>query len=164
VPIASEDARNRANRATLGMRKSVLIEKGVVRSVEGEMVTVEVLPSSPESCASCGSCADSPAGRTIELRSTMDLSPGQRVELEVKGVGELGPAAAVFLLPVTAILIGAVLGNQVLAWYPDLDLSPTLAGVLGALAVAIPVIVAIRLYDRAYGRRVPRVRILRTRG
>ena len=68
------------------------------------------------------------------------------------------------LLPVVAILVGAVMGNQIIAWYPDLDLSPTWAGVLGALAVVIPVVVAIRLYDRAYRRQGPKVRILRTRG
>ena len=141
-----------------------MIEQGVVRAVDGDLITIDVLPGSPESCGSCGGCAEGPIGRTLEIRSTMDLRPGQRVDLEVTGAGELGPAAAVFLLPVVAILVGAVMGNQIIAWYPDLDLSPTWAGVLGALAVVIPVVVAIRLYDRAYRRQGPKVRILRTRG
>jgi len=94
----------------------------------------------------------------------MDLRPGQRVELEVKGVGELGPAAAVFLLPVIAILVGAVMGNQMIVWYPNSGFSPTWAGVLGALVVVIPAVVGIRLYDRAYRRKGPNVRILRARG
>ena len=141
-----------------------MIEQGVVRAVDGDLVTIEVVPGSPESCGTCGGCAEGPTGRTLEIRSTMDLRPGQRVELEVKEVGELGPAAAVYLLPVIAIIVGAVMGNQMIDWYPDLTLTPTWAGVLGALAIVIPAVVAVRLYDRAYRRKGPKVRILRTRG
>ena len=160
---ASEDAHNRANRATTGMRRGALLEKGVVRSVEGDRATVEVVPLSPESCESCGGCSDGPTGQTLEIRTTLDLRPGQRVDLEVKGVGELGPAAAVFLLPVAALMFGAITGNLVVASCAGLGISPTLGGVLGALAFVVPAVMVVRWYDRAHARREPQVRILRTR-
>ena len=138
-----------------------MIEKGVVRSVDGEMATIEILPLSPESCESCGSCAEGPAGRVLEIRNTMDLYAGQRVELEVQGVGELGPAAVVFLLPVAAILLGAVIGNLVVAKYADLGISQTLGGILGSIAFLVPAILAVRWYDRAYSRKGAQVRIIR---
>lgn len=138
-----------------------MIEKGVVRSVIDEMATVEVLPASAESCATCGGCAEGPAGRFLEIRNSMGLRPGQRVDLEVTGADELGPAAAVFLLPVVAILMGAVAGTLLVVSYPEMGISQTLGGFLGALALLLPAILAVRLYDRAYGRREARVRILR---
>jgi sigma-E factor negative regulatory protein RseC len=138
-----------------------LIEQGVVRSVAGEMATIEVLPASPESCATCGGCAEVSTGRILEIRSTPGLRPGQRVELEVQGAGGLGPAAVVFLLPVVAILIGAVSGNLVVSQYPHLGVSQTLGGFLGAVVLLVPALVALRHYDRAYGKRGARVRILR---
>ncbi len=145
------------------MRSSALIEKGVVRSIEGNLAVIEVMPASPESCESCGGCAEGPVGRTLETRNTMDLHPGQFVDLEIRGMDELGPATAVFLLPVAAIMMGAVIGNVVVAAYPDLGISQTLGGVLGALAFVAPAILAVRWYDRVYGRRRPQVRILRKR-
>jgi positive regulator of sigma E activity len=140
-----------------------LIEQGVVRAVNGAVVRIEVLPAEPESCKSCGSCADGPTGRILEIENRSDLRVGQRLDLEVKGVGDFGPAVAVFLLPVTAILLGGVLGSQLVVWFPGLGLSSTTSGVIGAVTLLIAAVLGIRLYDRAFARRRPKVRVLRIR-
>ena len=120
-------------------------------------------PASPDACGTCGSCADGPSGRILEVRSKLELRPGQRVELEVQSDGELGPAAAVFLLPVGALMVGAIVGTLVVTRWTSLGISNTLGAFLGALTFLLPAVLAVRAYDRAYGRKGTPVKILRRR-
>ena len=139
-----------------------MMERGVIRTVRDGLAEVEVRPASQDACATCGSCADEPQGRLLEVKAAPGAEPGRRVLIEVRDEGGLGPAFVVFLLPVLALLIGAVLGSHVPSWTGSPDLSPTLAAILGALALLGLAILAVRSYDRAYGTKAgPRPRIVR---
>jgi len=117
------------------------------------MAEIEVVPSSPEACETCGSCEEKPQGPALMVDTVDGLVPGDRVWIEVQEGGELGPAVAVFLLPVLAILIGAILGARLPDWTTLEWGNSTWFALLGAVALLVPVLVLIRIYDRSRSRR-----------
>lgn len=132
-------------------------ERGIVRAIRGGIAEVEVIPASPEACKTCGSCEDQPQGPALMVDAVDGLVPGSRVWIEVQGEGELGPAVAVFLLPVLAILIGAILGAMLPDWFLEgtawESIDSTWGALLGAVVLLIPVLILIRIYDRSRSRR-----------
>jgi positive regulator of sigma E activity len=138
-----------------------MFERGIVRSVEGDRMEVLVAPRAPEACGSCGPCTETEEGWVLEVRTFPGAAPGTRVELEVPEESALGPAVVVFLLPVLAIVIGAALGQQIPEWGNWKSLPPLVGGLIGVIALLLPVLLVIRLYDRRVRRRAPRARVRR---
>jgi len=128
-------------------------ERGIVRAVRGGLVEVEVLPASAEACRTCGSCEERPQGPVLLVDAAEGLAPGRRVVIEVPEGGELGPAVAVFLLPVLAILVGAILGAAIPGWISSESGNSTGYALLGAVVLLVPVLILVRIYDRSRGRR-----------
>jgi sigma-E factor negative regulatory protein RseC len=132
-----------------------------VRRVLGEVAEVEIMPASADSCASCGSCAEGPGGRILEIPAGPGIEPGRRVTVEVSEPGGLGPAFVVFLLPVLAIVLGATLGAAVPDWTGWKFLSATGFGFLGAVVFLLPVLFVIRRYDRRVQSASSRPKVIR---
>lgn len=141
-----------------------MIEQGVVRSVQEGLVRIQVLSSSAESCASCGGCEAGADGRILEVTASEGLAPGRRVLLEVPEPGGLGPVLVVFLLPVLALVGGAVIGALTPSWTGWEFLSPTGFAFFGALVLLAPSVYLVRWYDRAVERKQARPRVLRIEG
>ena len=128
-------------------------ERGIVRAIRGGVAEVEVTPASPEACRTCGGCQEQPQGLALLVDAVDGLRPGSRVWIEVQEGGELGPAVAVFLLPVLAILIGAILGAKLPDWTTLGSGNSTWFALLGAVVLLVPVLILIRVYDRSRSRR-----------
>jgi len=139
-------------------------ERGIVRVIRGGIAEVEVIPSSPEACRTCGGCEEQPQGPVLMVDSVDGLAPGSRVWIEVPEGGELGPAVAVFLLPVLAILVGAILGVQLPEWIAMESGSSTWFALLGAAVLLVPVLILVRVYDRSRSRRESGPRIVGIEG
>lgn len=136
-------------------------ERAIVRAVREGLVEVEVLPAKPEACGTCASCDEGVSGKLLELDSVPGLRPGSRVVLEVREARGLGPPAVAFLLPVVAVLVGAILGARIPGWIRRPGWSETGFALLGAVLLLAPACVAVRRYDRALGRRGVGPRIVR---
>jgi sigma-E factor negative regulatory protein RseC len=138
-------------------------ETGYVRAVREGKAEVVVSPTAAEACASCGICEVGPMGTVLEVESVEGLEAGDRVDLEVSEPGSLGPAAVVFLVPVAALVAGAVLGARVPGWISGEGGTSTGAAVIGAFVMLGAAILAVRAYDRALNRRLAKPRIVRIR-
>ena len=128
-------------------------ERGIVRAVRGGIAEVEVIPTSEEACRTCGGCEEQSDGPLLMADAVDGLHPGNRVWIEAPEEGELGHAAAVFLLPVLAILIGAILGAKLPEWTAWTSIGSTWGALLGAVVLLIPAVILIRIYDRSRSRR-----------
>ena len=129
---------------------------------------MNVLPASPEACKTCGGCEEPEHDAVLKVDAVEGLQPGSRVWIEVPDAGELGPAVVVFLLPVLAILIGAILGAMLPGWFAEGSTlgsgNPTWCALLGAVVLLVPVLILIRMYDRSRSRRELGPRIVGVEG
>ena len=83
-------------------------QEGVVLEVNGIMAKVKT--SRHNDCENCGACPGNSA-LVLEARNMLDAKPGDRVVIEVREVNMLKAAFIVYMLPLVAIFIGAVIGN-----------------------------------------------------
>jgi positive regulator of sigma E activity len=131
------------------------IEQGIVRVVERGFAEVLMQPASADACSTCGTCGEGPQGRLLRVPAVPGVEPGRRVSVEVpEEEGDLKAALVVFLIPVLAIVLGAVVGSAAMA-------DRTAGACLGAFALLVPAVLLVRWYDRRRGRAVPTARIVR---
>ncbi|MDR3562845.1 MAG: SoxR reducing system RseC family protein [Negativicutes bacterium] len=84
-------------------------QEGIVIGVlDGGLAQVKT--SRHSDCENCGSCPGNSA-LVLEARNPLGARPGQRVMIEVQEINMLKSAFIVYLLPLIAIFIGAVLGS-----------------------------------------------------
>jgi positive regulator of sigma E activity len=138
-----------------------MVERGIVRAVSGDRAEVEMSPDSPEECRTCGVCGERPSGRVLVAAGGRGLAPGQRVEVEVEGVPGVAAAVVGFLVPVSALCLGAVIGS--LTGVRDVlgGISPAAGAVLGGVVALLLSLLVVRAYDRSLRRRVVASRIVR---
>lgn len=119
---------------------------GIVQERRGDTARVKL--SGGESCGNCGAC-----GAMAELRkfpevqaaNPLGAEPGEEVLVEFDASRTIRSGAMVFIVPILALLGGALAGSH-------LGGSET-AGLLGALGVLGLSVLGIALYDKRLGRR-----------
>jgi len=84
-------------------------QEGIVVAVGGGGLA-QVKTSRHNDCENCGACPGNSA-IVLEARNPLGAKPGQRVMVEVQEVNMLKSAFIVYLLPLIAIFIGAMLGG-----------------------------------------------------
>lgn len=90
----------------------VVEEEGYVAEVAGERVVVIVERARAETCEHCGLCFRRPDGRyQIEAVTKTPVKQADRVVVRIEQPGALTLSALVFLVPVTALVVGMVLGR-----------------------------------------------------
>jgi positive regulator of sigma E activity len=136
-------------------------ETGRVLEVAGETARVEVRPESVEACAGCRLCRDGEGGHYLELPAPPGLEQGQVVLVELPAGDDLRAAIVVFLLPVVALIAGAILGSMFPAWLSRPELGQTFCAAVGAGFCVGLAILVVRGYDRRYRKRVPGPRIVK---
>ncbi len=109
-------------------------EEGVVRQVAGEMAVVESVQN--DACAECGArgaCHTMGGGkkRLVAAVNQAGAQVDDRVELAISRKAVLGAGALVYMLPVLAVIAGAITGQKM---GPDWGWDPTTASVVLALA------------------------------
>jgi sigma-E factor negative regulatory protein RseC len=89
---------------------------GVVKSVHGTMARV-LMETGPSCCAHCekGSCDIEINGVETEAVNLVQAKVGQKVKVDMKTGTYLKGALLLYVLPVAALFIGALLGA---AWLP----------------------------------------------
>jgi sigma-E factor negative regulatory protein RseC len=96
---------------------------GVVQKLNGSRATVIVKRESAcDSCASGASCKGAVDGAEIEAFNAVDAEPGDTVRLSFKALTYLKGTLLIYGIPALALIIGAVVGKEVLAGYwPSLE-------------------------------------------
>ncbi len=118
-------------------------EIGVVKSIDG--ITAKVVVSRKASC--CESCekdvCDVPeSGIETEAINAAGASVGQKVKIVMKSYSYFKGAMLIYVLPVFALIIGAVLGKLYLpAYFPETD-SDLLAAAGGFLLFFVSLVPA----------------------
>lgn len=83
-------------------------QEGIVLEVVGDMAKVKT--SRHNDCENCGACPGNSA-MVLDALNPVGAKPGQRVAIEVQEINMLKAAFIVYILPLIAVFIGAVLGN-----------------------------------------------------
>jgi sigma-E factor negative regulatory protein RseC len=83
-------------------------QEGVVIGVKDGMAQVKT--SRHNDCENCGACPGNSA-MVLDAQNPVGAKPGQRVIVEVKEVNMLKSAFIVYLLPLIAVFVGAILGG-----------------------------------------------------
>jgi sigma-E factor negative regulatory protein RseC len=112
-------------------------EIGIIERVEGRRAVVRIQKGG--SCAACenrSSChIDSDRPLFVEVDNEMGAAEGDRVELSMPTSSLLKLSFLVYMVPVLALVMGAILGAE---WAESLGLSPTSASLLlGGSALAV---------------------------
>jgi len=79
----------------------------VLQIIEGNMAKVKA--SRHNNCENCGACPGNSA-MVLEVRNDIGAKPGQHIVFEVHEVNMLKAAFIVYILPLIAIFMGALLG------------------------------------------------------
>ncbi len=109
-------------------------EIGVVKSIDG--ITAKVMVSRKASCCeNCGKdvCDVPESGVETEAINTIGASVGQKVSIVTESYTYLKGAMLIYVLPVVALILGAILGKLYLPGYfhkTDSDLLAALGGFL----------------------------------
>lgn len=126
----------------------MVTEEGVVEKTFNREALVRIQrTSSCEGCSSRGACrVISERDMMVQVANPPGAKAGDRVEIRVPTGSLLKASLLVYVLPVAALLVGAVAGR---AWAPSLHIQSTLASILGGcLAMGISFVV-LRKFDRA---------------
>ena len=118
-------------------------EQGIVVEVIDNVAKIRV--GRHNDCKNCGAC---PGSDSVIISATNKLGakPGQRVAFQMKEVNVLRAAFVVFILPLLAIFIGALLGG-VIGGYIGLNIHVFQA--IGGIFTFLLSLVFIKLFDRA---------------
>jgi sigma-E factor negative regulatory protein RseC len=121
-------------------------ESASVVEVRGGRALVQTVRSSGcEHCAARGACAGLGGGREarVWVEDPLGVHPGERVVVAVPEGAVVRASIWVYLVPVVALLLGALLGN---ALAPRIGLSPDLgAAGLGVAAMVLAFLATRRL-------------------
>jgi len=137
-----------------------MIERGKIISVENQKALVELEENA--ACGGCGICKSSDGKRelTVELPQGKDFEPGQQIRIEISSAETLKGGFAIFIIPLIAFLIGAVLGDTIFS-AAGVGLHGDIASIIcGFLFLLIALAVASLIYrsDRKSRKLAPRVR------
>ena len=117
-------------------------EEGTIVEVVGEMARIKVGRHSE--CQSCGACPGNDSA-IIDVRNPVGAAPGQRVIFESEETNALKGAFVVFVLPIAALLAGALIGGLL----GEISGRTPLGGVVGGLLAFALACLFVKFFDRA---------------
>lgn len=133
-------------------------EKGIVRQIMGETMTVE-FERSPM-CEKCGECERAREKMLMEMKRSEDAQIGDLVEVELSEGTLLKASVLAYGVPLVLLLAGLFLGKQLAGWLGLSGNGDLYALGLGALLAALGFL-AIRLTEpgrRKHGGYMPQVK------
>lgn len=122
-------------------------EEGMV--IEAQEHIAKIKAARHSECKSCGACPGNDSA-IVTAKNDLGAVPGQRVIFELDETNSLKGAFVVFVLPLIAVFMGAVLGGFVgsAAGYPEVP-----GRVLGGLAAFAAAAMFIKMFDRYVGKK-----------
>lgn len=121
-------------------------EVGIVLEIDGQMAKVKA--NRHGDCENCGSCPGDNA-MVLDVQNPLSAKPGQKVAFEIPQVNMLQAAFMVYIMPLLAAGVGAVLGWFIADSF-GFPVVPWQIG--GGMAVFILSLFLVKLYDRAVRR------------
>ncbi|MBI2471864.1 MAG: SoxR reducing system RseC family protein [Planctomycetes bacterium] len=122
------------------------IEKGIIKYIQGNRATVEIIKTDTKECKSCGTCAGIESKSNIlEVNAIPGLVVGQQVTLQIIERSPYKSVILLLILPIISLLIGSVTGQKIQFIYPNSqDIRMLFCGfVFFALSIF-----AVSLYDK----------------
>ncbi len=141
---------------------SLMFETGVVVALKGRMAQVRTLQQ--DACTGCsakGACHSMGGGkeRQVMALNEAQASTGDQVVLAIPRQGVVGASFLVYLMPVLALIAGALLGQRL---GPGWGLGPEGGAIIGAGVLFAAAWLTLRFIDRAMGRKSAfQVRVLK---
>lgn len=117
-------------------------EEGLVIEVIGDLAKVKT--GRHNDCKNCGACPGNDSA-IITVKNEVVAKPGQRVNFEVRESNEIKGAFLIFILPLLAISIGALLGNGL---GHMVKVNPDAAMIIGGAVAFLSAIMIIKLFDK----------------
>lgn len=111
----------------------MISEEGVIEKISKKTAYVKVVQRSAcDHCSSRGSCnVSEERDMTIAVDNSLNAKEGDRVELSVPDGAVLKLSLLVYIFPVIALLVGAILGYFMsFQWKTDPSLTEFLTGIL----------------------------------
>jgi sigma-E factor negative regulatory protein RseC len=134
------------------MLKFYMVEEiGTVKSVDGTIATVEVVRKSM--CEGCtAGCRQEDQSMEIDALNEVGAKVGQTVRVSIKALSYLKGTMIVYALPALALVLGAVIGRNLLnRVFPHVD-RETLSGFVG-LGVFAVTFIAVKIWTTAVSRK-----------
>ncbi len=128
------------------LKQNLTIERGIVKQIRGNRVTVEIGNPETKDCKSCGSCMDiKNPFNLLEVDAIPGLDVGCRVVVQIVRPSPYKCMALLLLLPIVNLLAGSMIGQKITRIYPySQNVRMALCGfIFFALTIA-----AVSLYDR----------------
>jgi len=120
---------------------------GIVKSVQGNMARVVVVEG-PGCCESCHSCnIETASGSETDAINAVHAKVGQKVRIDIKAFAFFKEVLVLYVLPVVALLTGAVLGRSYLPAYFR-GTSPDVLSAAGGFFLFLISLLTARLYSR----------------
>src|SRR3990170_5973329 len=96
------------------------IEKGIIKSIQGNRATVEVVKPDTKECKSCGTCAGiETKSNFLEVNAIPGLVVGQQVTLQIIERSPYKSIILLLILPVINLLVGSLIGQKIYFIYPN---------------------------------------------
>lgn len=118
-------------------------QEGIVLEVVGDMAKVKT--SRHNDCENCGACPGNSA-MVLDALNQVGAKPGQRVAIEVQEINMLKAAFIVYILPLIAVFIGALLGGVLAQKFGSESLW---FQVIGGVVAFVLSVVYIKYFDSA---------------
>lgn len=117
-------------------------EQGLVIEVIGDVAKIKVGRHSD--CKNCGAC---PGNDSVIIcaKNKAGAKCGQRVEFEVKEANVLWAAFIVFILPLIALFVGAMIGGFI---GKSFGVSITIFQIIGGLVAAVASLIFVKICDK----------------
>ncbi len=124
-------------------------EEGIVIQTFDDKAKVRTIRSSAcEGCASASFCHPEKGTEMImEVVNNIHAKVGERVKIGLKPGVYLKASFLVYMVPIIAFIIGAIIGKELAASFLHTN-DPDLWAIIGGAVLLIPTFIAMRLYNR----------------
>jgi positive regulator of sigma E activity len=101
-------------------KQKQVIEKGIIKYINGNRATVEIIKPDSQECKSCGVCMGiENKTNLLEVKAFPGLDAGQQVTLKIIEYSPYKGMFLVLILPVISLMIGSLLGQKFYFIYPN---------------------------------------------
>jgi len=128
------------------MDEEIIEDSGIVKKVEGNIVTVEV--ERGRGCSSCkmqGFCFNKSEPAEFEIVTDIPLKVNDKVQLDISALGRTLVSLLVFGMPLLFLFAGYLISSQ---WFTEL-----LSSLIGIVGMALSFYI-VRMIDKKYGKKI----------
>lgn len=127
-------------------KQKQIVEKGIIKHINGNRAMVEIIKQNPEDCKSCGVCIGIENKlNLLEVDTIPGLKVGQQVMLQLTNSSPYKSMILLLILPVVNLLIGSLLGQKMNMVYPD---SQDMRMLLFGFVFFVLTILFVSIYDK----------------